>query len=73
MQLSDHATQTIDAIQALLDHIDPHGLASSGKAKPLVVAITNRSARLISLLIPLEHSHDDTPPQPPTENQGNTH
>ena len=72
MLLSDHATQTIDALQALLDHIDPHGLASYGRATPLVLAITNRSARLVSLLLPLEHSHDETPPEPPTTDPENT-
>ena len=72
MLLSEHATQTIDAITALIDHIDPHGLATCGKATPLVTAITNRTARLVSLLIPLENSHDDITPQPPTAEDHNT-
>ena len=72
MRLSDHVKQTIDALQDLLDHIDPGGLASCGKATPLVSAITNRTARLVSLLIPLEISQDDIPPQPPTTHHENT-
>jgi len=72
MLLSDHATQAIDAIQALLDHIDPHGLASLGKATPLVLAITNRSARLVSLLIPLEDTEHLIPPEPTTETPDKT-